>query len=128
LALYEARSARPCRLCVTARTGITARRQIRRCSRPPADLPTRRIALLAQFGLCEPRAQIAVGWGQTRRGHVVTRELPHSRAFAGTGPSRLVVGGSVAHQVSGSIGRGRRISVTVGSSKVRMSVSAQIAP
>jgi transposase len=38
---------------------------------------------LAQFDLCEPRAEIAVGWGQTRRGYVVTCELPYSRAFAG---------------------------------------------
>ena len=39
---------------------------------------------LAQFDLCEPRAEIPVGWGQTRRGYVVTCELPYSRAFAGT--------------------------------------------
>ena len=39
---------------------------------------------LAQFDLCEPRAEIPVGWGQTRRGYVVTCELPCSRAFAGT--------------------------------------------
>jgi hypothetical protein len=38
---------------------------------------------LAQFDLCEPRLEIAVGWGQTRRGWVVTCELPYSRAFAG---------------------------------------------
>jgi transposase len=38
---------------------------------------------LAQFDLCEPRAEIPVGWGQTRRGYVVTCELPYSRAFAG---------------------------------------------
>jgi transposase len=38
---------------------------------------------LAQFDLCEPRSVIAVGWGQTRRGYVVTCELPYSRAFAG---------------------------------------------
>jgi transposase len=38
---------------------------------------------LAQFDLCEPRLEIAVGWGQTRRGYVVTCELPYSRAFAG---------------------------------------------
>jgi transposase len=38
---------------------------------------------LAQFDLCEPRSQIPVGWGQTRRGYVVTCELPYSRAFAG---------------------------------------------
>jgi transposase len=39
---------------------------------------------LAQFDLCEPRSEITVGWGQTRRGYVVTCELPYSRAFAGT--------------------------------------------
>jgi transposase len=38
---------------------------------------------LAQFDLCEPRAEVPVGWGQTRRDYVVTCELPYSRAFAG---------------------------------------------
>jgi transposase len=38
---------------------------------------------LAQFDLCEPRREIPVGRGQTRRGFVVTCELPYSRAFAG---------------------------------------------
>jgi transposase len=38
---------------------------------------------LAQFDLCEPRSLIPVGYGQTRRGYVVTCELPYSRAFAG---------------------------------------------
>jgi hypothetical protein len=38
---------------------------------------------LAQFDLCEPRSEIPVGWGQARRGYVVTCELPYSRAFAG---------------------------------------------
>jgi hypothetical protein len=38
---------------------------------------------LAQFDLCEPRAEIPVGWDQTRRGWVVTCKLPYSRAFAG---------------------------------------------
>jgi hypothetical protein len=38
---------------------------------------------LAQFDLCEPRPEIPVGWGQTRRGYLVTCELPYSRAFAG---------------------------------------------
>jgi transposase len=38
---------------------------------------------LAQFDLCEPRAEIPVGWDQTRRGFVVTCKLPYSRAFAG---------------------------------------------
>jgi transposase len=39
---------------------------------------------LAQFDLCEPRREIPVGFGQTRRGYVVTCELPYSRAFAAT--------------------------------------------
>ncbi len=38
---------------------------------------------LAQFDLCEPRREIPVGYGQTRRGYIVTCELPYSRAFAG---------------------------------------------
>ena len=38
---------------------------------------------LSQFDLCEPRREVPVGWGQTRRGYVVTGELPYSRAFAG---------------------------------------------
>jgi transposase len=38
---------------------------------------------LAQFDLCEPRREIPVGHGQTRRGFIVTCELPYSRAFAG---------------------------------------------
>lgn len=38
---------------------------------------------LCQFDLCEPRREIPVGWGQTRRGLIVTAELPYSRAFAG---------------------------------------------
>lgn len=38
---------------------------------------------LVQFDLCEPRAEIPVGFGQTRRGYIVTGELPYSRAFAG---------------------------------------------
>ena len=38
---------------------------------------------LAQFDLLEPRAEIPVGWGQTRRGYVVSCKLPYSRAFAG---------------------------------------------
>jgi transposase len=38
---------------------------------------------LAQFDLCEPRSEIPVGWGQSRRGYIVTCELPYSRAFAG---------------------------------------------
>lgn len=38
---------------------------------------------LAQFDLCEPRCLIPVGYSQSRRGYVVTCELPYSRAFAG---------------------------------------------
>ena len=38
---------------------------------------------LAQFDLCEPRREVPVGWGQTRRGWILTCELPYSRAFAG---------------------------------------------
>ncbi len=38
---------------------------------------------LCQFDLCEPRREIPVGWGQLRRGFIVTAELPYSRAFAG---------------------------------------------
>lgn len=38
---------------------------------------------LCQFDLCEPRCLIPVGYGQSRRGYVVTGELPYSRAFAG---------------------------------------------
>ena len=38
---------------------------------------------LVQFDLCEPRREVPVGFGQTRRGFIVTCELPYSRAFAG---------------------------------------------
>jgi transposase len=38
---------------------------------------------LCQFDLCEPRLPIPVGYGQRRRGYIVTCELPYSRAFAG---------------------------------------------
>lgn len=38
---------------------------------------------LAQFDLWEPRAEIPVGHGQSRRGYVVTAELGYSRAVAG---------------------------------------------
>ncbi len=37
---------------------------------------------LCQLDLCEPLREIPVGWGQTRRGWMVTAELPYSRAFA----------------------------------------------
>src|SRR4029453_19621545 len=38
---------------------------------------------LLQFDLWEPRGEIPVGHGQTRRGYVVTAELGWSRAIAG---------------------------------------------
>jgi hypothetical protein len=38
---------------------------------------------LCQFDLFEPRQEIPVGHGQTRRGYLVTAELGYSRAFAG---------------------------------------------
>jgi transposase len=38
---------------------------------------------LAQMDLTEPRCEIPVGYGQTRRGWILTCELPYSRAFAG---------------------------------------------
>jgi len=38
---------------------------------------------LLQFDLWEPRGEIVVGYGQTRRGYVVTGELGYSRALAG---------------------------------------------
>ena len=37
---------------------------------------------LCQFDLCEPKGEIPVGWGQSRRGWMLTAELPYSRAFA----------------------------------------------
>jgi len=42
-----------------------------------------RPAELCQFDLWEPKAEIAVGHGRTRRGYVVTAELGWSRAAAG---------------------------------------------
>ena len=38
---------------------------------------------LCQFDLCEPHREVPVGYGQTRRGYIVTACLPYSRAFAG---------------------------------------------
>jgi transposase len=38
---------------------------------------------LAQFDLTEPLREIAVGFGQTRKGYVVTCKLPYSRSFWG---------------------------------------------
>ncbi len=37
---------------------------------------------LCQFDLCEPKREIPVGWGELRRGWMVTACLPYSRAFA----------------------------------------------
>jgi transposase len=51
------------------------RRTFQRTSYHPGEL--------LQFDLCEPRTEIPVGHGQTRRGFIVTCELPYSRAFAG---------------------------------------------
>jgi transposase len=56
-----------------------------RFKRPRTYQRTRyRPGVLCQFDLCEPRSEIPVGSGQTRRGFIVTTELPYSRAFAGT--------------------------------------------
>jgi transposase len=38
---------------------------------------------LCQFDLCEPKREVPVGFGQTRRGFIVTACLPYSRAFSG---------------------------------------------
>ena len=38
---------------------------------------------LCQFDLTEPRREVPVGWGQTRRAWIVTAKAPYSRAFAG---------------------------------------------
>jgi transposase len=60
-------------------------RELRPRFRPPPRSFQRtryRPGELAQFDLCEPRSEIPVGWAQTRRGYVVTCELPYSRAFA----------------------------------------------
>jgi hypothetical protein len=55
------------------------------CGRAPRSFQSTRYRPggLAQFDLYEPRSEIRVGWRQTRRGYVVTCELPYSRAFAG---------------------------------------------
>ena len=38
---------------------------------------------LIQLDLTEPRREVPVGWGQTRKGYIVTAKLPYSRAFSG---------------------------------------------
>lgn len=61
-------------------------REIRPRHLPPPrtfQRTTYRPGELVQFDLCEPLREIPVGWGQMRRGWIVTCELPYSRAFAG---------------------------------------------
>ena len=60
-------------------------RELRPRYRPPRSFQrtSYRPGQLCQFDLCEPRREIPVGHGQTRRGYIVTAELPYSRAFAG---------------------------------------------
>jgi hypothetical protein len=54
------------------------------CRRPGASERTvYRPGELAQFDLCAPRREVPVGYGQTRRGYVVTCKLPYSRSFWG---------------------------------------------
>jgi len=38
---------------------------------------------LIQLDLTEPRREVPVGWGQTRKGYIITAKLPYSRAFSG---------------------------------------------
>jgi transposase len=55
-----------------------------RHARPRSFQRTRyRPGELCQFDLCEPRREVPVGYGQTRRGYILTACLPYSRAFAG---------------------------------------------
>jgi transposase len=60
-------------------------RELRPRFRPPRTFQrtSYRPGELCQFDLCEPRREVPVGHGQTRRGFIVTCELPYSRAFAG---------------------------------------------
>jgi transposase len=51
--------------------------------RAASSAPDTAPASWPSFDLCEPRREVPVGWGQTRRGYVVICELPYSRAFAG---------------------------------------------
>jgi transposase len=53
------------------------------CPKRTYQRTTYRPGELLQFDLFEPRAEIPVGHGQTRRGYVVTCELGFSRAAAG---------------------------------------------
>jgi hypothetical protein len=66
--------------------GGLSRREIPRRTGAHRDTIRRALAApgeLVQFDLCEPRSPIPVGYGQSRRGYLVTCELPYSRAFAG---------------------------------------------
>jgi transposase len=60
-------------------------RELRPLYRKPRTFQrtTYRPGELAQLDLTEPRSEIPVGWGQARKGYILTCELPHSRAFAG---------------------------------------------
>ena len=61
-------------------------REVRPRFEPPKRTFQRTVyrpAELAQCDLWEPRSHVPVGWGQTRRGWVVTTQLCWSRAFAG---------------------------------------------
>ena len=60
-------------------------RELRPVFRPPRTYQRTiyRPAELCQFDLWEPKAEIPVGHGQSRRGYVVTAELGYSRALAG---------------------------------------------
>lgn len=59
-------------------------REVRPLHRPPRTFQrtSYRPGELCQFDLFEPREQIPVGWGQTRRGWLVTAALGYSRALA----------------------------------------------
>ena len=62
-------------------------REVRPRFEPPKRTFQRTVyrpAELAQCDLWEPRSHVPVGWGQTRRGWVVTTQLCWSRAFSGT--------------------------------------------
>jgi transposase len=60
-------------------------RELRPVFRPPRTYQRTiyRPGELLQFDLFEPKAEVPVGHGQTRRGYVVTAELGYSRAVAG---------------------------------------------
>ncbi len=62
--------------------GLCARRR-GACGRRPNKRTSYRPGELLQFDLFEPRREISVGHGQSRRGYVLTAELGYSRAIAG---------------------------------------------